>query len=382
MDSIVKNDRLIWVDITRIIAIIAVVAIHVEDAFIFSWNKIPMTDWWVSNVYSGLIRFPVPLFIILSGYLLLDKQEDDRIFFSKRFSKVVIPLVAWSMIYWIFAKNYDVSSIFAADPVQQLLTDKANFHLYFLYIIHEFSISTVDFVQRFLANKIYFHLYFLYIILGLYLITPLLRRILEHATMYDVRYYLILWFFFAPLSQLIRLFNYNIGIPVEAATGALGLYIIGYAIKKTPITKRAMSLSGVLIAVSIIVTIFGTYFLTSKNERYDGSFTGWLSITSVIYAAGLFIWIREAFGRFSMTGVWSRCGKLISLIGGASMGIYLVHPILLRFILHGISGVYLLSTDVLNPILSVPLVTILIVVSSLVVVLLLQKVPLLRMIVP
>jgi surface polysaccharide O-acyltransferase-like enzyme len=257
------------------------------------------------------------------------------------------------MIYWIFTQKYNVSSIF-----------------------------TIDFVQRFLADKIYFHLYFLYIILGLYLITPILRRILANATMYDIRYYLILWLFFSPISQLIGLFKYNIGIPVEAATGALGLYVIGYKIKKTRITKRIMCLSGVLIAVSIIVTILGTYILTSKSGHYDGSFTGWLSITSVIYAAGLFIWILEVFSRFSMTGVWSRFGKVISLIGGASMGIYLVHPILLRFILDGISGVHLLSIEILNPLLSVPLVTFLIVVSSLVVVLLLQKVPLLRMIVP
>ncbi len=149
-----------------------------------------------------------------------------------------------------------------------------------------------------MANKIYFHLYFLYIILGLYPITPLLRRILVHATMYDIRYYLILWFLFSPISQLIGLFNYNIGVPVEAATGALGLYITGYAVKKTRITKRIMYLSGVLIAVSITVTIFGTYILTSNSGRYDGSFTGWLSITSVIYAAGLFVWIREVFSRF------------------------------------------------------------------------------------
>jgi surface polysaccharide O-acyltransferase-like enzyme len=382
LDNIIKNDRLLWVDITRIVAIIAVVAIHVEDAFIFSWNEISMTDWWVSNVYGGLIRFPVPLFIILSGYLLLDRQEDDRIFFSKRFSKVVIPLVAWSMIYWIFKKNYDVSGIFTVDFAQRLLTDKTYFHMYFLNIIHELSIAAGDFAQRFLANKIYFHLYFLYIILGLYLITPLLRRILVHATMYDIRYYLVVWLFFAPISQLIRLFNYNIGIPVEAATGALGLYVTGYAVKKTRMTRRMMYLSGVLIAVSIIVTIYGTYFLTSKSGRYDGTFTGWLSLTSVIYAAGLFICIREVFCRFSMKGIWPGFGKVISLIGGASMGIYLVHPILLHFVSHGISGVNLLSADVLNPLFSVPLVTFLIVFSSLVVVLLLQELPLIRMIVP
>jgi surface polysaccharide O-acyltransferase-like enzyme len=91
------------------------------------------------NVYNAVIHFAVPILFVLSGYLLLDKQEDDRIFFSKRFSKVVILMVAWSMIYMIFANKYDVLSIF-----------------------------TEDFVRKFFANKIYYHLYFLYNIIGLY----------------------------------------------------------------------------------------------------------------------------------------------------------------------------------------------------------------------
>jgi surface polysaccharide O-acyltransferase-like enzyme len=353
MDNITENNRLLWVDITRIIAIIAVVAIHVEDSFIFYWNKIPLTDWWASNIYNGLIRFPVPLFIIVSGYMLLDKQEDDRVFFSKRFSKVVIPLVAWSMIYWIFVNNYNIYSVF-----------------------------TVDFVQRFLADKIFFHLYFLYIIIGLYLITPLLRRILEHANMYDVRYFLTLWFFFSPIRQFIGLFGYNISIPIEAATGSIGLYIIGYAIKKTRITKKMIYLSIVLIAVSVIITIIGTYILTNKNGHYyDESFSN-LSLTSATYAACLFILIHEALSNITLTGVWSKCGKVISTIGGATMGIYLVHPILLHYVRTGVLGVHLLSVNVLSPIFSVPLVTFLLVVSSLVIVVILRKIPLFGKIVP
>jgi surface polysaccharide O-acyltransferase-like enzyme len=94
----------------------------------------------------------------------------------KRIKKVVIPLVAWSMIYWIFANNYNMYSIF-----------------------------TVDFVQRLLANKIYYHLYFLYIILGLYIITPLLRRILKHSNMCDIHYYLVLWFIFSLIKSANRI---------------------------------------------------------------------------------------------------------------------------------------------------------------------------------
>jgi len=48
----VTRSRYLWADLIRIIAIIGVVAIHV-DTFGYSWNKIPWIDWWTANVYDG-----------------------------------------------------------------------------------------------------------------------------------------------------------------------------------------------------------------------------------------------------------------------------------------------------------------------------------------
>jgi surface polysaccharide O-acyltransferase-like enzyme len=353
MDNINKNNRLLWVDITRIIAVIAVVAIHVNSGFVVAWNKISWADWWVSNVYSGSIRFAVPIFVILSGYLLLDKQECERAFYSKRFYKVIIPLVGWSIIYMIFKSNYDI-----------------------------FSIFTQDFIKQFLSESVYYHLYFLYIIAELYIITPLLRNILAKVDMRDVYYYLILWFIFTPLVGLFGMFGYHTLFTLEAATGFLGFYIFGYAVKKTQITDKMIYLSALLVASSIIVTIIGTYILTNNSGQFDDSFIGWNSITTVTYSACLFILLRETFSRISLTGLWPKWESIISVISGTTMGIYLIHPILLCFISTGGSETSLLSVNMLGPIISVPLVTFLLVFSSLFVVLILQKIPLIRMIVP
>lgn len=353
MDTILKNNRLFWVDVIRIIAIIAVVAIHVEDSFIFMWNKIPYTDWWASNIYNGFIRFPVPLFIILSGYLLLDKQENNSIFFYKRFAKVVFPLVVWSMIYWVFLNQYNVASIFS-----------------------------FSFVERFFADDIFFHLYFLYLILGLYLITPLLRKCLMYADFSDMHYYLVLWVIFCLLSQVLKIFGYGIGIPVEAVTLNLGLYIIGFIIKKTTTTDKILYFSGFLVIISILITIFGTYFLFDRNGHFSDAIKHLFGLTSVTYAIGLFILIREFFNSSSFTNISSKYGSPINMIGGATLGIYLLHPLLLHFVVKGISGVKLLSVEVISPVVSIPLVTILLVIISLIIVLILQKIPFFRIIVP
>ena len=144
------TERINWIDITRIIAIFAVLAIHTLAGYICEWGHIPYTDWMIATFSGAVARFAVPVFIILSGYLLLDKQENAYLFFQKRFSKVVIPLLAWSVIYTVFNTN----SIY--------------------------SIFTIEFVKELLSSNVYFHLYFLYIIIGLYIITPVLRLILHN----------------------------------------------------------------------------------------------------------------------------------------------------------------------------------------------------------
>ncbi|KKG11026.1 acyltransferase [Methanosarcina sp. 2.H.A.1B.4] len=354
----VIKERYLWVDLIRVIATFAVVAIHVNADFICSWNKIPWVDWWVSDIYSAVTHFAVPVFIILSGYLLLDKQEDDWVFFSKRFDKVVIPLVAWSMIYWIVVNNYNV-----------------------------FSVFTIGFVRQFLADTIYYHLYFLYIIIGLYIFTPLLRRILANAKMHDIYYFLILWFLFTPFRQLIGLFGYNFEIPLEATTGYLGYYITGYAIKKTPITDKIIYLSGIMAVTSIIGTIVGSYILSINSGRFESFFISGLSITTVVYSICLFIFLRKVLDHMIVSTAIMKIKNIISNVAVASMGIYLIHPILLLYVSNGLFGAFLLPASfptpkVLSPIIYVPLVTVLLVVVSLIIVIIMQKIPLIKKIVP
>ncbi len=60
------------------------------------------TDF-INNIYNSMMRMAVPLFFMASGALVLNsKQENLSIFFKKRLLKVVIPLIAWSLIYIIF----------------------------------------------------------------------------------------------------------------------------------------------------------------------------------------------------------------------------------------------------------------------------------------
>src|SRR5512140_4003907 len=88
-----------WVDLLRVLAIYLVVIIHTSGQLTNVWGKIPEAQWIIGDIYGGVARIGVPLFFMLSGYLLLPRSESLGAFYRKRVLKIIIPFVAWSIIY-------------------------------------------------------------------------------------------------------------------------------------------------------------------------------------------------------------------------------------------------------------------------------------------
>ena len=91
-------------DIVRAVAIFMVICIHslglVNDALPTGDEEARMTNAVMTIVYGG-----VPLFVMLSGALLLGKDEPIGVFFRKRMGRVLWPFLFWSVIvcailYW------------------------------------------------------------------------------------------------------------------------------------------------------------------------------------------------------------------------------------------------------------------------------------------
>lgn len=99
---------MIWLDNSRIIAIYAVVFLHVSAGVVIG-NDVGTEYWWVGNVYDSAVRWCVPVFVMISGALLLDpnKQEDLATFYTKRLSRILVPIIFWSAFFlaWAFLKG-------------------------------------------------------------------------------------------------------------------------------------------------------------------------------------------------------------------------------------------------------------------------------------
>ncbi len=324
--------RLAYGDTVRVVGLLAVLLIHV-----CGFGRRPplaedMVGWWVCNILSSLSQWAVPVFVMLSGALLLDpnRQETPLAFAKKRFFRVGIPLLFWCYFYlsWTNPKGM--------------------------------SVQSWEFLRQ---GRPYYHLYFLFIIAGLYLFTPLLRGLIRFLGDKERGWLGAITLIIAALTALWRpeaeeRTAWTLFIPY------VGYYVLGFSLKRRtgdPLTPL-LGLMGWLLASAYLV--FGEWVRASEVEsaqplRY--MIQGHFSPAIILESLGVFIFLREWVRRESL---WVR--QLAQL----SLGIYLLHP----FLLEELSRVGM-SNRWHGPAIGVPMTTLLLLGLSTLAVYLIQRAP-------
>ena len=94
------------VDLIRTFAIVLVIVLHASTETVTVFNQMSpegVTLWWTTNIYDSLARPAVPLFIMLSGMLLLQPaklNESLGVFFKKRLNRIALPSCFWGSAYF------------------------------------------------------------------------------------------------------------------------------------------------------------------------------------------------------------------------------------------------------------------------------------------
>lgn len=102
------SDRLLYADGIRAYAAVSVVVIHVAADLVEWFPCLTRSWWWIANVIDTFAGPAVPLFYMLSGMLLLDpaKKEPIRTFLMKRARRVLLPWLAWGIIYLCWRASF------------------------------------------------------------------------------------------------------------------------------------------------------------------------------------------------------------------------------------------------------------------------------------
>jgi surface polysaccharide O-acyltransferase-like enzyme len=330
--------RIVYFDYLRIIAIFAVVFLHATAPTLYNFNS-DYHSWMVGNIFDSLVRWCVPVFIMVSGALLLNTNREEKLttFFKKRAAKVVLPFIIWSLIYYFYRqmRNEDLLSI-------------------------------KDFTKDFLNNDVYFHLWFMYMILGLYLVTPIFRAFVQKSKAEIIRYFLMLWF----LLSFLPIFNHftSLDMPnyAKAVGQYVGFFVLGYYLNTYGVNKRLRYVLYGLSIFGFLFTIVGTYFATLINGgQFDSIFYDYYRPNVILEAVGVYLFFQQmAKHKHPQPHKW-----LIRL-SNATFGVYLLHPIIRNFFFQYIDiQSYTFFT--------VWLVTVLTVIISFTVIIIIRRIPIL-----
>ena len=292
---------MIWLDNARIVSIFAVVLLHVA-AIILSGNSIGTEYWWIGNIFSTLVRWCVPVFVMISGALLLDpyKQESLSKFYSKRLSKILIPILFWSIFFsfWTFLQGF----VDGEPPT------------YFKLL------------GNLLRGLPYGHLWFLYMILGLYLFVPFLRIIFKDLKKKERNFLIIAAFTMASINFIYMSFN-GVGgsaLFINWFLLYVPFFLVGYFIRKDSSNNKIIL--WITFALSSLLTLIGYYFVSTQDASItDAYFHGYLSVTVVPMSISAMYLLKSWNTPIFNEHVNKKFSSL-------SFGIYLIHPIFVEIL--------------------------------------------------
>lgn len=106
MIIIMQKEKIQSIELGRVVAIIAIVAMHGQP-FLSYW----LSDGtpWFGYIFNQATRFAVPLFFLISGYLIAPKLDANPIATLKAYSAPLLRIfVVWSVICLVMPFNLNV----------------------------------------------------------------------------------------------------------------------------------------------------------------------------------------------------------------------------------------------------------------------------------
>ncbi|WP_233515539.1 acyltransferase [Marinitenerispora sediminis] len=301
--------RTAWLDLTRVAAMCTVIAVHAFAPVVTTrYTDFGTATWWTANAVDSALRWCVPVFIMLSGALLLaPRPEGLRMFYRRRFSRIGTPLLVWTVVYLAWEALYR-SDIGLQQAVSQVLSGNPALHLYFLFVLA-----------------------------GLYVLTPFLRILTRHAGTRTLWGFAIVMSALGIVDQAVTAFD-GAGEP-NAVTRFLpfvGYYVMGYLLRETDLTRRQTWASGGLFAGSVAVTALAAGLVgaatggwgSAANYVYD-----YLSPTVLVMSVTAFLLFRALGTRWSARtaaeGEAEPARRWLRTLSELSFGVFLVHVMVL-----------------------------------------------------
>lgn len=335
-----ENNRIVFADWLRCVACFLVMLVHASENFYaadssgLAGNVAYLANeanrFWVAFYDGGIARTCVPLFIIISSFLLVPMKPGQTMgqFYKRRFLRIIPPMLVFMLLYCFLPLAWGALSW------EQALADLKNLPFNFPSMAG--------------------HLWFMYPLISLYIIIPIISPWLEKASKRDERIFLA-FFVFTTFMPWIRTFItselwgecfWNRFNGVWYCAGYIGYLVLAHYIRHHLDWSSRKRLT-----VGIMCFLTGAAFTT-------WSFW-WKGVPGQNIETPLLEWSWEfctpnvllaTFGAFLMFTCihTSKAPRVVTGISNLSFGMYLMH----LFFLVPVAGL-VIGGDPANPLLPV-----------------------------
>lgn len=340
----VTSGRISAVDYAKTLAITCVVVIHVSSEILLG-RQVGSAAWLEGLFWSSLARGAVPLFLMCSGVLFLDRSGGLSVqhIWKRNVPHILPALFVWTAIYKMIPRF--LREKVTADALRAILMDL-------------------------LCGQHEGHLYFLHIMLLVYTALPVTYTFAAHADEKTERYTLAFWILygvFLPTIKSLGLLHAFSGIflqwPLTLAWSAIGCTWLGhFLMKRGPLPVH---LAAAMILVGFTICFAGTWIRSVRTEKLEAQLLEGLSPGPCLLAAGFFSLCLRVEKKKNR-----RLERIAAALSGGSFCVYLVHLLVLRALAH--IG---LSTGCFRPAVSVPFLALLCLAGSYCIYLILKRIP-------
>lgn len=330
--------RKVYCDYLRLVATFAVVFIHVAAS---NWSNVDVNgiQWQVFNIYDSLVRWGVPIFVMISGALFLNRDVPIKNIYSKYVLRMVIAFVSWSLFY----------AILTTDTFQHGLIYSLKSHIGTLVTGH-------------------YHMWFVLMIIGLYMCIPFMKKIVSDETV--MKYFLKLSFIFAFLIPwVLKIVNDFVGsnnsmiqkmvttidsnlmnMGMSMVLGYSFYFILGYYLDRIEIKKDVRVMIYVAGILGFIFTIVADAGLSIKTQVANSNYYGNFEVNVLLEV----IAVHTLFKYHTFQN--EKVNRFVVVLSKFGFGAYLIHT----FIIESMAAILHFDTLSMNAWISVPLISIIV----------------------
>lgn len=321
-----KNQRIFYLDFIRVIAILLVIFIHVSA--IDTVQNIGTGQWQITKILNYFAHISVPVFFMISGSLLLNSKKTTSLSYTwkQRIPRVVIPFVMWSVISPIVVGVY----------------------------AHSLSLhNVINSVKTILYQPTSPTLWFMYPLIGIYILSPVIKTFVQNATTEMLVYVTGVWLVTCSLLPSIAVMlpkslEHVLDLSPVAnfllIGGFTGYFILGYLLTKLRVENTK---SLVLLLIFLIFGLAGNFVSEAVPKIFDAN--------NGYYVTSIFIPIMSV-AAFILLQKWGNSIKnqptikVFEFLSPLVFGVYLIHNLLILYVepwflahvgVHGLAATFL-----------------------------------------